>query len=517
MCPTVEDTDPAPFRLTFPVLVIGASAGGVEALRAVFKSMPTIPQAAIVVLTHAPADKKSHMHEVLASFTRIPVREIAAVCPLEAGVVYAMPAGRDLGIERGVLRLLPASHDLDYRIIDRFLESLALDQGANCACAILSGTASDGTQGAVRVSKAGGLVLVQDPETAAQPGMPENVIEAGVADLVLPPGEMGARLPELMAALGSPEAADAGAMEAILGMIRQKTGQDLSGYRPSMLSRRIHKRRLLSGHLKLDSYAQEVERDADEFDQLYRSLFIGVTTFYRDIEAFHSLRSNILPGLLSGRAPGETLRIWVAGCSTGEEAYSLAMLLEDHLKAAGLKCQYKIFATDIDQRAVERARKGLYPARALQNLVPATIERWFAATGEDFLVCPRLRERIVFVHHNLLQDPPFLHMDMVLCRNLLIYLTPPLQKRAQELLVGALTPGGCLFLGSAESLDTHAYKLEVVDSKWRLFRKRAEEGHDARRQALALRRTMTLPELPVMSQAVRAKSPALQTMEALLD
>ncbi|MBI5519029.1 MAG: PAS domain S-box protein [Desulfovibrio sp.] len=511
----VAEGDPGS-RLPFPVLVLGASAGGVEALHSLLGGLREAPHAAIIVLTHVPADKHSRMTEVLASFTALPVREIATPTPLEPGVVYTMPAGHDLEITRGVLRLVPASRNLDYRIIDRFLDSLVRDQGANSACGILSGTASDGTQGAVRISEAGGLVLAQDPATAAHPSMPESVIEAGVADAVLAPEEMAARLPRLLASMGKPREQNQAEIEAILGLVRQSSGHDLSGYRPSSIARRIHKRRLLAGHANLAGYLKALEDDPEECRQLSLSLFIGVTAFFRDPEGFAALREKVLPGLFAGRTPDETVRVWVAGCSTGEEAYSLAMLLEGHMEATGATCDAKIFATDIDQRAVERARAGLYPARAVQHLDAETLERHFTRSGEGYLVTPRLRSRIVFVHHNLLQDPPFLHMDLVVCRNLLIYLTPPLQERALGLLSGALNPGGCLFLGSAESLDTQLLRLETVDAKWRLFRSRAREDRPGLRHALALRRSLNLPGPPVPVQTARAKSPAAQAAEALL-
>ena len=502
--------------LSFPVVALGASAGGIEALRTLLHSLKETPQAALVVITHLPPDKKSRMAEVLASFTSLPVREAQDVTPLESGVVYTAPAGRDLLIEGGVLKLVAPGHDLSHRIIDRFLDSLAQDQEANAVCVILSGSGSDGTNGCMQVAKAGGLVLVQDPSSAVQQGMPTSALESGVADAVLTLEELGAKLPQLSAAHGQPTHPKAHLIQNILDLLQQQTGQDLSGYRPSTIARRINKRKFLTGHMRLDSYIKELERNPEERLQLFKSLFIGVTSFFRDAEAFALLESRVLPGILADHADDEPVRVWVAGCSTGEEAYSIAMLLDEYLERHNLHCGVKIFATDIDQGAVEAARKGTYPQRALQSVSPERLERHFRCTSRECTVLPRLRERIVFVHHNLLQDPPFLHMDLVLCRNLLIYFTPPLQDKALTLLTAALNPGAYLFLGSAESLDIAALQLEAIDKKWRLFRSRASADQPALRHAMALRRAMTLPEVPEALSQTRALKPSTLAAEALL-
>ena len=502
--------------LPFPVVALGASAGGLEALRALLQNLTEPLQASLVVVTHLPADKKSRMAEVLARYTPLPVRELDEITPLQPGAIFTVPSGHDVLIEGGVLRLVEPGHDLTHRIIDRFLISLASDQGANAACAILSGSGSDGANGAVQIAKAGGLVLVQEPSSAQHSSMPESALESGVADAVLSMEEMGARLSQLTTATTLGRPVRASLTQKVLDLLRQQTGQDLTGYRPSTITRRINKRRFLTGHARLGTYIKELETNPEERLQLFKSLFIGVTSFFRDAEAFALLGDKILPEILANRAGDEPVRVWVAGCSTGEEAYSIAMLLDEQMKASGAGCGFKIFATDIDFAAVENARKGAYLLRAMKNVSPERLKRHFRCTNRECAVLPRLRERIVFVHHNLLQEPPFLHMDLVLCRNLLIYLTPPLQDRALGLLTAALDPGGYLFLGSAESVDVAALHLEALDKKWRLYRSRANEERPGLRRATALRQSLALAEAPEPQEQARVKSPSTMAAEALL-
>jgi len=502
--------------LPFPVVALGASAGGLEALRTLLQNLTEPLQASLVVITHLPADKESHMAEVLARYTSLPVRDMGEITPLEPGTIFTVPSGHDVLIEGGVLHLVQPSHDLSHRIIDRFLISLASDQGANAACAILSGSGSDGANGAVQIAKAGGLVLVQEPSTALHSSMPDSALESGVADAVLSMEEMGIRLSQLTTAKTKNRPARANLIQKVLDLLRQQTGQDLTGYRPSTITRRINKRRFLTGHTHLDSYIKELETSSEERLQLFKSLFIGVTSFFRDAEAFTLLDEKILPEILADRAGDEPVRVWVAGCSTGEEAYSIAMLLDEHLEASGSRCGFKIFATDIDYGAVEAARKGVYPLRAMKSVSQERLKRHFRCTSKECAVLPRLRERIVFVHHNLLQEPPFLHMDLVLCRNLLIYLTPSLQDKALSLLTAALNPGGYLFLGSAESVDVAALHLEALDKKWRLYRSRASDERPGLRRAIALRQSLSLPEAQEPQSQARAKNPSAMAAEALL-
>ncbi|MEL7640764.1 MAG: PAS domain S-box protein [Solidesulfovibrio sp.] len=500
--------------LPFPVVAICASAGGLQSLRSLLPSLPAPLPAALVILMHLAPDKVSHLSEVLADLTAIPVRPIAQGTPVEADTIHVLPPGQDLDMQHGVLVLHPV-RDPPHKTFNRFLEALARDQGGNAVCVILSGLGSDGAEGAAQVAKAGGLVLVEDPATASHPDMPESAIAMGVANRVLPVDELGKRLPELCADPGRSMEHHPARLHKILDLLREETGQDLSGYRPSTLGRRIDKLRLLGGHKHLGAYIDILENNPEERRKLYQSLFIGVTAFFRDPEAFDLLREKVFPELVAGRGDGEALRVWVAGCSTGEEAYSLAMLLDEFLAAGGPELAVKIFATDIDARAVERARKGWYPDKALEALPPSLRERHFVTAGAGGTVRPALRERLVFVHHNLVQDPPFVHIDLAVCRNLLIYLTRPLQEKALSLLTGCLNPGGYLFLGSAETPAADAPGLEVVDRKWRIFRaKAAPPGQDLRRRP-TFQRPRRPPAVPDPDRAGLAKAPANVVGEVL--
>ena len=486
--PTGESCHPP---LPFPVVAICASAGGIQSLHMLLDSVPAPPHAALIVLMHLARDKASHLSQVLTDFTTLPVREIRQATPVEAGTVFVLPPGKALTIEHGVL-LLQELHDRN--IFDRFLVSLAADQGCNAMAVILSGAGSDGAAGVVQVAKADGLVLVQDPSTAMHSDMPESAIATGIVDKVLTLEELGTSLSRLHADTGASKETSADRLNKVFDLLCQETGQDLSGYRPSTITRRIQKLRLLGGYTDLKAYLDVLERSAEERRKLFDSLFIGVTSFFRDPEAFDCLWDKVFPEIVVGRAEGEALRVWVAGCSTGEEAYSVAMLLDEFLEERRLALSVKIFATDIDANAVETARKGCYPEKALQGLSPARLERHLIKGDEHCAVRPLLRERIVFVRHNLLQDPPFVRIDLAVCRNLLIYLTPPLQEKALALLAGCLNPGGFLFLGSAETPKAESLGLEPVDRKWRIFRSKPDaDGAGVHRLARLQSIRLTMP------------------------
>ncbi len=332
---------------------------------------------------------------------------------------------------------------------------------------------------------------------------------------MLPLEELAARLCRLARNAGGQDAdAPVDLVNRILDLLRDQTGQDLAGYRQSTVGRRIRKRMVLGGFTDMRAYLRELEGNPGERQKLYNSLFIGVTAFFRDPEAFATIRDAVLPALTDGRGEGMPLRVWVAGCSTGEEAYSLAILLDEHLTSRGLNVPVKIFATDIDAKAVNTARKGLYSAKSLAGVSPERRERYFLKDGERLSVHPSLRERIVFVHHNLLQDPPFLHMDLVVCRNLLIYLTRQLQNRALCMLADSLSPGGYLFLGSAESPPADALGLESVDRKWRIYRTPAAGGDTPRRRFQGIHRRLP-STCPVPAGARKAKSAAEVMAETL--
>ncbi|WP_052360261.1 CheR family methyltransferase [Solidesulfovibrio alcoholivorans] len=453
-----------------PVVAIGASAGGLEAILALLENLPPNLPAALVALTHLPPDKPSSLDAVLASHTRMAVRTIDGDTPPQQGTIHIPASGDDLDFSGGLLRPHRREAGLLRHNIDAFLSDLAEAYGSRAVAVICSGTGTDGMQGAIRVAKAGGVVLVQDPAEAAHAGMPEAVIAAGAATAVLPMAELARQLARLLADATCPEVEDDAFVDATLLLVKKQTGHDLTGYRTNTMARRIHKRMLLSGTTGPQAYLDRLRDDAEEAGRLLRTLFIGVTAFFRDPDAFEVLRAWALPAIFRDREPGDPARFWVAGCSTGEEAYSLAMLTAEYLERTGSRAGFKIFATDIDPGAVAAARRGRYSLRSLQQMQKERLDRYFKTEGRGKTVIPSLRERVVVVRHNLLADPPFLRTDLIVCRNLLIYLTPKLQERAVGLLHQALNPGGFLFLGPSESVKPHTGGLEVVNKRWKLYR-----------------------------------------------
>ncbi|EPR43364.1 signal transduction histidine kinase with CheB and CheR activity [Desulfovibrio sp. X2] len=532
--PTADDAKaaaPAPAatdgkgRLPFPVVAFGASAGGFETLKIILQGLPPDLPAAFVVLTHTSSQMKSHLAEALASFCRMPLREITQDMTPRPGTLHVPPGGVDVALEEGLLRLLPQGKDPPHRGIDRFLASLALQQGDAAVAVILSGAGSDGTLGIRAVKASGGLVIVQEPADALHDGMPGSAAATGMADVILPADHIG---PYLVKALGSrflargagsvPREA-AGSEEElgrIISLLREHTGHDLSGYKRSTIARRLHKRMLLTGKESLDAYAAELEENPEERGRLFNDLLIGVTSFFRDEEAFAVLRDKALPAVFAGRGREDVVRVWVAGCSTGEEAYSVAMLLEEYKKATGAECGIKIYATDVDKNAVASARKGSYPLRAAKGLSQERLADHFFCNEESCLVSPKLRENIVFAYHDVLRDPPFLDIDILVCRNFLIYLTAEVQARLLPLFSYALRPGGYLLLGPAESVGDSSGLLEPVDAKWRLFRNKRLPGDVPELPLRAARRFSFDSGLFEEKDAGKRLDPAQVATQALL-
>jgi two-component system CheB/CheR fusion protein len=464
------------------VVAIGASAGGLPALTTLLEHLPSSLEASLVVVTHTAADVRSHLVEVLAGVSALPVRELTGAEPPAVGVVHVLPAGADVIMRDGLLTLAQREISPIHRPIDRFMTSLARDQGPGAVGVILSGAGSDGSLGIREIHAVGGLVIVQEPETALHGGMPSSAVRTGLADVVLPVEAMGAYLANILPAYcqgravgpaepGSPE--HQAAFARILDLLCEHTGHDLAGYKTSTLLRRIHKRILLSRAADLSCYAARLEEDGEERIRLLGDLLIGVTAFFRDEAAFALLAEVAMPDIYAHLEPGGAMRTWVACCSTGEEAYSVAMLLAEHGQKTEDRRPVKIFATDIDPAALDVARKGVYPVRLARTVGDARLRTWFRCNGEQCVISPTLREDIVFAVHDLLRDPPFLGVDLIVCRNFLIYLNADIQARVISLFSHALRPGGYLLLGPAETIGSGASLFESVDKKWRLFRRKA--------------------------------------------
>lgn len=453
---------------------IGASVGGLEALSQLLAHLrPDLP-CAYLVLQHLSPSYRSMLAEILARETALTVREAQSGEVLQAGVVYVVPPNHNAIVKEGRLVLSVASPAVVPKpSINECFLSLAAEEGEAAIGILLSGTGSDGVAGLRAIQAAGGVTIVQKPETAKYNGMPQAAIEAGVADHVLSPEEIAARLPELLAAaqpLDLTETSTPPLFPQLLGRLREKTGFDFAGYKLGTLMRRIRRRQVATGAADLAAYLAWVEAHPEELDHLARDILISVTAFFRDREAFAVLERAVRE-LIQRKVAGSELRIWVAGCASGEEAYSIAMIVAEALAEREGALRVQIFATDIDEEALNVARRGLYPAAALEGVAPERLERHFRLVNRAYEVGKHLRDLVVFARHNLVSDPPFLRLDLVSCRNVLIYFDAALQGKVLQTFHFALLPDGLLFLGRSESVAQAEGLFAPVDRRERLFRK----------------------------------------------
>jgi len=470
-----EDSPPVPSPY---VVGIGASAGGLEALERLFEGMPTDTGMVFVVVQHLSPDFKSLTDDILARRTRLPIRVVEDGMPVQPDTIFLIPPRKDMIVSGG--RLLLTDKDPGQVValpIDHFFRSLAHEAGDRAVAIILSGTGSDGSRGIREVHDAGGLVVVQDPATAKFDGMPRSAIDTKAADLVLPPGA----IPDaLLRHVRHPRAVPAApvpvpvGVEAVFRLLRDAYGIDFSYYKPDTVTRRLERRLSLCKVHSLDEYARRLAEDPAELNLLYKDLLIGVTRFFRDEEAFARLAEDVLPGLIERLGPGEEFRAWVTGCATGEEAYSLAILVRECLDRLGRANPVKIFATDAHRASLDTAGVGVYPESALAEVGPDRLARFFTRVAGGFQVSQDLRKMIVFAAHNVLKDAPFTHLDLIACRNLLIYFQPAAQKRVLTLFHFALKTGGGLFLGPSETCGEISDEFEPIDHRWKVYRKRRD-------------------------------------------
>ena len=494
------------------VVGIGASAGGLEAIEAFFKAMPEDSGMAFVVVQHLSPDYKSLMVELLSRKTNIPVLRAEEGMVVKPNHVYLIPPKTNLTIFHGKLLLEDQKQrEVPNLPVDIFLRSLAEDQGENAVGVILSGTGSDGTRGVRAIKEWGGLVVVQDEASAKFDGMPRAAASTGVADFILPPDEMPS---QLVAWLSHPyatrqdrqrqELTDETGMTRLFSLLRAKTKVDFTYYKPSTITRRIERRIAVNQVADLDAYVRYAEQTPSEISALYRELLIGVTSFFRDPEVMSILQESVLPKMFE-RWVDRELRFWVAGCSTGEEAYTLAILAREVMETMGLARDIKIFATDIDRDAVARAGNGVYPESIAADLNPALLSKYFYSRGETYQVARTIREMVVFAQHNLVRDPPFTRIDLVSCRNLLIYLQTNLQQRALEMFNFSLRPEGVLLLGTSETVGEMEDHFEPIDRKARIYR---SLGKGQGRSALGeLEMTPKDKGLPLVTGINYARSP----------
>ncbi|MHC1742184.1 MAG: chemotaxis protein CheB [Syntrophobacteraceae bacterium] len=464
---------------SFPFIAIGASAGGLEALEAFFENVPSEMGAAFVVIQHVSPKGKSMLGEILKKHTRMETLEVEDGMRAQPGHVYLNPPGKDVEIYRSVFHLKDQAEAPAVRLpIDHFFRSLARDQLERAICIILSGTGSDGTLGLRAIKEAGGLALVQDVEQAKYGSMPASAIATDLVDHVLPVERMPK---ELISYLKHPylrppkrgngtEKQSSDTIQRILALVRSGTGNDLSGYKPKTIRRRIERRMAVQKIELLADYCRFLQRNTDEAHDLFKELLIGVTQFFRDPAAFDALREKVIPRILERKSDGTPVRVWVPGCSSGEEALSLAMMFVEGMEERGQHHEMQIFATDLDPGAIVRARKAEYSESIAADVSEARLKRFFTERDGLFRVKSEIREMIVYAVHNLVSDPPFSHLDLISCRNVLIYMDAALQRKLIPLLHFSLDPDGYLFLGPSETVGGFASHFSAIESRWKIFR-----------------------------------------------
>lgn len=465
---------------------VGASAGGLEAIEAFFENMPADTGMAFIVIQHLSPHFKSLMTELLSKRTKIPVHRIEDGMEVEANAIYMIPPRKNLSMFHGKLLLQDQDTEHSQGInlpIDIFLQSLAEDQKEKAIAVILSGTGSDGTRGVRRVKEVGGMVMVQSDESAKFDGMPRSAVDTGLADFVLPAEKMAEQLlsfikhpyaqKQLNDTLLINNPIDSSHLTRIFALLREKHKVDFTYYKPSTILRRLERRMSVNQIHDLPDYARFMETYHQEINALYRELLIGVTSFFRDEEAFLLLKEKYIPELFE-KATENELRFWVAGCSTGEEAYSLAIVCQEVMETLSGKYTIKIFATDIDKAALDKASNGIYPESIAADLSPKLLAKYFYRRDDNFHITRSLREMVVFAQHNIIKDPPFTNIDFVSCRNLLIYLQPILQKKALEYFNFALNPDKFLFLGSSETVGELGDSFQILEQKWRIYRSKGK-------------------------------------------
>jgi len=486
---TVPESDSPPrtrSRVSLPVVGIGASAGGLQALEQLFTNLPADTGGAFVVVQHLSPDFKSLMDELLAKHTSMRIKVVHEDQRLEADHIYLIPPRCDLKLDGDHVRVTRQDREaVPAAPIDVFLSSLAEDRGNEAVAVILSGTGSDGSRGAAQVKESGGVVLVQEPSTAAFNGMPHSAIDATEVDAVLEPGELAVRLarylhePErrLLRGEKQPIGEDMAPLDAILDVLRASYGIDFHLYKPNTLLRRIERRMSMHACGTLAEYSKKLLESEQEQKMLYGDLLIRVTEFFRDPESYQALLTEALPDLVAEKQrQDEELRIWVAGCASGEEPISLAILLDEYRRTLDQPFEYRIFATDIDPETVSQAGLGHFPAEIAASMGEERLDAYFEATDHGYQLVPAMRDRIVFAQHDLVRDPPFTRMDLISCRNVLIYFRADLQNRVLGLLDFALNPNGVLFLGPSETIGELSTHFGALSSRWKIFRKSAQAG-----------------------------------------
>jgi two-component system, chemotaxis family, CheB/CheR fusion protein len=495
-----------------PIIVsIGTSAGGVQALQTLFDALPDGTGASFVVIVHLDPQAHSDLASILASRTRMPVLQVQTREEIKPNHVYVIPPDRLLQITNHGISAVEFDKPRGQRTaIDLFFRSVAERTGGGFAV-ILTGAGSDGAIGVRAVKETGGIVLVQDPEEAEHPSMPRSAIATGVADFVLPLRELAARLVELIAKKQRPAEAsefDQELLGRIFAQVSLRTGHDFSKYRRSTVLRRIARRMQVTRSDDLQGYYEFLRANVDEAQSLLNDMLISVTTFFRDAEVFELLRTSIVPQLFRGRDPNHQIRIWVPGCATGEEAYSIAILLLEEASQQQIRPSIQVFGSDLDTRALATAREGRYPTAIEVDVNQERLRRFFIREADHYRVRQDLRDIVLFANHNLLKDPPFSRIDLISCRNVLIYLDYEVQDEVLKTLYYALNADGYLLLGPTEAADRPQGLFRVIDQKARLYHSTAAQAEKAH----------IVPQLHAQGKGLpirRARTPSMATSEVV--
>ena len=458
------------------VVAIGASAGGLEAIQEFFDNMPSNGNLSFIIIQHLSPDYKSLLVELISKHTFMMVREAAHNLPVEKACVYVIPNDKLLTIKNGLLQLSEKKAEkAPNTAIDTFLHSLAEDQGSKAIAVILSGTGTDGSKGIQAVQQAGGMVLVQDPISAKFDGMPNSAIASGFADYILAPELMPEEIfnyikerPVRLASDGKP---DESYLPEVLKLIERSCQHDFTNYKTPTILRRIGRRMAQLGYRKFTDYLEYLRITSEECKILGKEFLIGVTKFFRDKAAFEILRNQVLTDIIHSKNEGDNIKVWVAACSTGEEAYTIAIMLDDLLQSLGRHVDVKIFATDIDLDAIEFASRGTYPMQSVSELDEYLVRRYFVQQDGNVVIHAGLRKQIVFARHNILKDPPFIKNDLITCRNMLIYMNNILQRKVFSTLHFSLNTGGYLFLGPSEIPSATRESFQELNGKWKIYRK----------------------------------------------
>ena len=482
-----EVTESAQREPGFPIVGIGASAGGLEAFEQFFTNMPaddatTECGMAFVLVQHLDPTHESILGDLVKRYTSMNVFEVKDGMKVEPNCAYIIPPNRDMSVLHGVLHLMELVAPRGLRLpIDSFFRSLAQDRREQAICIVLSGTGTDGTLGVRAVKGEGGMAMVQQPESAGYDGMPRSAIATGLADYILPPSEMPeqlikyvrhafGRVVERKVAAPAPKATDW--LQKVFVLLRAQTGHDFSYYKRNTILRRIERRMTVHQIEQQADYVRYLQENPVEVETLFRELLIGVTNFFRDPGAFDALEEKVIPALFTDRPPDQPVRLWVPGCSTGEEAYSIAILVQEHMDKLGRDFPVQFFGTDIDPDAIDTARLGIYPDSIAVDVTPERLRRFFTKQDNTYQIKRNIRDMLVFSIQNVIKDPPFSRMDLISCRNLLIYMGEELQKKLVPLFHYSLNQDSYLFLGTSEAISGFVDLFGIIDRKWKLFQRK---------------------------------------------